>query len=217
LLELNAVIAQFFIAGPEDIQLTTPHQWLNDQCIEYWWDHVIQINPGFQETEDGMTFVCPSVMHMLNFLDDGNFGALNDLKLDRKSLILMPINNNQEISVGGTHWSLLCFLRSGNKFYHFDSCGNMNLECSRRISAKIAQIATVESFSFIAVSDMPRQINGSDCGLYMLLAAELVGRCWIDRKCMPDPSMLLSISPALASDTRSALRFLAQRSMHRDR
>ena len=103
-------LIQHRCAGSDDLVLTQPNEWLNDQCIEFWWDHVVQFFPQLKEGEDGIIFVCPSVMHMLNFLEPGEAeSVLNDLKLDKKDLVIMPINNNQQNSVGGSHWALLCF------------------------------------------------------------------------------------------------------------
>ena len=155
-------------------------------------------------------------MHMLNFLEPGEAeSVLNDLKLDKKDLVIMPINNNQQNSVGGSHWALLCFYRSENKFLFFDSCKNMNLVCARRAGEMMTAILGATSPSFIVVQDTPQQNNSSDCGLHMLLMAELVAKCWTEGKVLPEPSMLRLIDSNLASDTRSALRILAIRCLDR--
>jgi sentrin-specific protease 8 len=196
----------------DDVQLLKPQGWLNDQCIEFWWDHVIQFDPALQETEDGLIFVCPSVMHMVKFLSANDFGILGDLKLNRKQLVLMPLNNNQSDDVGGSHWALLCFLRSENKFYFYDSCKNLNLECAKVIAEKMVGPLKVDiATSFHVEGCTPQQANGTDCGLHMVLMAELVGRHWMKRKSMPDPSAMKSVTPELATKTRQALNILARR------
>ncbi len=209
---IPSTIHHTFQLCDDDLQLLKPHGWLNDQCIEFWWDHVVQFNPKLRETEDGLIFMCPSVMHMVKFLTEEDFGVLGDLKLKTKNLILMPINNNQTENVGGSHWALLCFHRSENTFYFYDSCQNLNLECAKIISAKMIGALNVQNAPTIHVEKFtPQQANGTDCGLHMILMAELVGNHWIKSKTMPDASALNSVTAELASATRQALNILARR------
>jgi sentrin-specific protease 8 len=196
----------------DDLQLLKPDGWLNDQCIEFWWDHVVQFNPKLRESEDGLIFICPSVMHMVKFLTADDFVVLEDLKLNKKNLILMPVNNNQSEDVGGSHWALLCFHRLENKFYFYDSCKNLNLGCAKAITEKMVGALGVQNTTTLQIEQStPQQANGTDCGLHMLLVAELVGKYWVKWRSMPDASALKSITAELATNTRQALNILARR------
>ena len=105
---------------------------INDECIDFWWDKVQQLSPECQESEEGVIFICPSAMYMVNTTDNlENLGEiLADLNLHRKGLILMPVNdylsNTASGTARGTHWSLLCYIRTQNQFRLYDSLGRHN-------------------------------------------------------------------------------------------
>jgi sentrin-specific protease 8 len=205
-------ISPSFQLCDDDLQLLRPHGWLNDQCVEFWWDHVVQFNSKLRETDDGLIFICPSVMHMMKFLTAEDFGVLGDLKLNKKNLVLMPINNNETEGVGGSHWALLCFHRSENRFYFYDSCNNFNLGCAKAVTGKMVDALEVKNTTSLHIEQStPQQANGTDCGLHMLLMAELVGKYWIKWNTMPNASALKSVTAELASTTRRALNILARR------
>ena len=83
----------------------------------------------------------------------GNFDSkkalLSSLELDKKSIVLISINDNDSVEAGGSHWSLLAWVKSEKKFYHFDSWGNAPsksaaLQTANKISAAIGSPMPVE-------------------------------------------------------------------------
>jgi len=48
-------------------------------------------------------------------------------------------NTNPELAGGGSHWSLLVYAKSVNKFLHYDSAGPMNMSYARRTAKKVAK------------------------------------------------------------------------------
>ena len=58
----------------------------------------------------------------------------------QKPLVLLPVNDNAEDVVGGSHWSLLIFHRPSQSFRHFDSMGRSNVSTARRVAAALAPL-----------------------------------------------------------------------------
>ena len=76
---------------------------------------------------------------------------LSSLELDKKSIVLISINDNDSVEAGGSHWSLLVWVKSEKKFYHFDSWGNA--------PSKSAALQTANKISAAIGSPMPVDIR----------------------------------------------------------
>lgn len=63
---------------------------------------------------------------------------------------------------GGTHWSMMCYDRRVNKFFHYDSHQSMNLASSEKYKRAIGQIITNNPSNYIELvqCDSPQQSNG---------------------------------------------------------
>ena len=80
---------------------------------------------------------------------DPNKALLSSLELEKKSIVLISINDNDSVEAGGSHWSLLAWVKSEKKFYHFDSWGNAPskhaaLQTANKISAAIGSPMPVD-------------------------------------------------------------------------
>ena len=116
---------------------------MNDECMEFWWDKVQQCSQEFQERDDGLIFVSPSAMHLVNILkgDDELHCSFSNLALQRKGLIMMPVNDYKGINTsGGTHWALLCYIRQENEFRFFDSFADHNKAMAQCAATRLAPI-----------------------------------------------------------------------------
>ena len=82
---------------------------------------------------------------------DPNKALLSSLELEKKSIVLISINDNDSIEAGGSHWSLLAWVKSKKKFYHFDSWGNA--------PSKSAALQTANKISAAIGSPMPVDIR----------------------------------------------------------
>jgi len=106
------------------------------------------------------------------------------LDLQNKGVILIPINNNSNVtSVGGSHWSLLVFekkLDGSPVFRHYDSFGGSNNSIAKKTAKKFAAMLRIPldvENSKHFVSDAfggKRQTNSYDCGVYLLAFAEKI-------------------------------------------
>jgi sentrin-specific protease 8 len=94
------------------------------------------------------------------------------------------VNDNDDVSVagGGSHWSLLAYLRDENAFAHFDSAGGRNDAAAARLAKTLADALMDEKKKSPAVtfasgrSGAPRQTNGYDCGVFALATARAARR-----------------------------------------
>ena len=78
--------------------------------------------------------------------------------------------NNKLNGEGGSHWSLLIYV-SDNKhrgFYHHDPMGNANLKHATELMEGLSK-ADVHFKTKVTEVVGPRQINGYDCGVYVLI------------------------------------------------
>ncbi|KAG8334729.1 SUMO1 sentrin specific peptidase 8 [Homalodisca vitripennis] len=95
----------------------------------------------------------------------------------------MPINDSH-FSIGdplvtdskgsGTHWSMLLYARKEKQFLYFDSLGTYNLKAAEAVAAKLLlRIGMTEQVK-IKLCTITKQNNSYDCGLHMLLVAEML-------------------------------------------
>merc|ERR1712243_161143 len=120
-------------------------------------------------------YVTPSNTFLLKESKDGKLIA--DMKSDwntrEMKWIFYPINNNNEIDkIGGTHWSLLIFNKTSNKYYHYDPIKGMNRKHAQALITN-TNYKSKGSPKYIEM-ECPQQRNSFDCGIYiMLFIAEL--------------------------------------------
>ena len=114
------------ILYPSDLVRFKDGHWLNDQCINFcfkWFE-----NEEFKAFPS-LLFFDPAVVSCLRLQcqDDDEYAELSDgLNLSTKSLLFVPVNDNDSFQSNSSHWSLLiCFTRTGQLF-HIDSCKNYN-------------------------------------------------------------------------------------------
>ena len=64
-----------------------------------------------------------------------------NLKLTDKELVALPVNNNDDANVafGGTHWSLLVYVRALDQFWYYDSMREYNLSAARVVARNFAR------------------------------------------------------------------------------
>jgi Ulp1 protease family, C-terminal catalytic domain len=122
------------------------------------------------------------------------------LHLASRALILFAVNDNPFVDEadGGTHWTLLAYMRSDRTFSHYDSGhSDSNDAAARGIAAKLAPVLGYDMCNAVtytsaiagmpiltgpancrAVScragysfttpNVPKQCNGFDCGMHVL-------------------------------------------------
>lgn len=179
----------------EDARTLEPRQWLEDQVIAFQLErlhraagspkHLLLLEPslGFTAT---MVPNAASLREMLSVTRTKEAGAGTLAQaLAAAELVLLPVSNNDDASqVGGSHWSLLVYRRrSGadgagpSRFEHYDSCGNANAAFAKGIALKfIPLLQPTDRGPTLKLVSMttPQQVNGFDCGMYVLAIAEVM-------------------------------------------
>ena len=63
------------------------------------------------------------------------------------NVIFIPVNDKKllESFEGGSHWSLLVYVKKNNKFLYYDSSNNYNFTVANKFATKISSILEVES------------------------------------------------------------------------
>ncbi|KAL3157487.1 hypothetical protein ABBQ32_011951 [Trebouxia sp. C0010 RCD-2024] len=121
-----------------DVELLQGPHWLNDQIITFYFDY-LRLERLAKE-HDSVLFVGGAMTFLLNQLA----GALPDivapLKLATRKLVLFAVNNNPDCTMaeGGSHWSLLVYGRTHDRFCHYDSSpGSNNLLVARQLTVAL--------------------------------------------------------------------------------
>jgi len=208
--------------GASDASLLGPRQWLNDACIAYVFELLAQ-REGMDRVcllmEPSITFTAASLQQpevlrdMLSVRRVRDEPSLAELLLER-DVVLFPINDNDNPEqVGGSHWSLLCYRRlrgRGGCFEHYDSCGVHNIEEAKAVARCFESLLEPSSNTpskRIMPMRSPKQVNGYDCGVYVLAIADLLCREAVAGSVRPpgeSSEEICGLTPAQITETRKA-------------
>eukprot|EP01083_Nonionella_stella_P202421 739506_1 len=120
-----------------DLDLLQPPDWLNDSLISFAFEYLRCVLLKNTET---ICFVLPTTAFIIVHEQDENDlrRTVQGAGMIDKQYVFFPVNNNTSIeSTGGTHWSLLVYIKDLHKLFHFDSGGGMNSVCAEDIARKI--------------------------------------------------------------------------------
>jgi len=186
----------------EDMLLLGPGQWLNDQLIG------IIFELSEQETFAGsdIAFIGPEVTQFIKVSPETELtSCLEPLGLSSKCAVMWALNNCASLEApGGSHWSLLVFVRDSQTFYHLDSSTGMNNLVAKEMAGKAAKlVGAVEQASVIEMN-VEQQSNGHDCGLFLLFNSGRVGEMLKDKGDLKEAS-LPPLSQQQISEGRTSL------------
>lgn len=165
----NNIVLSFHdsLLRQSDIELLMGPQWLNDNIISFYLEYLEKVL--FKDHKQ-LLFVSPEVTQCIKIITGGIDEAsifLSPLNVNEKTFIFFPINDNENDSIGGSHWSLLVFSRPERKFFHYDSANNSNLRHCRLFILKIKSLLQCSDGDLVVV-DCLQQKNGYDCGVHVL-------------------------------------------------
>ncbi|EGC36604.1 hypothetical protein DICPUDRAFT_87334 [Dictyostelium purpureum] len=172
--------------------LKNSNQWLNDSIIsfkiEFLKDKLLEKNEN-KQLEKEILLLSPSIIFLCSFVDSEQevLAILSQLKLESRELIFIPLNNNRnpEIIGGGSHWSLMVFVKKLNQFLYYDSMNRSNSQDALFVISKFKFLLTNSNKNlkeYINFQATPQQINSHDCGLYGLGMMEELLNIIIDKK-----------------------------------
>lgn len=157
-----------------DLDILSGSYFLNDRIIEFYLSY---LSSGYPSQD--ILLVPPSIAFWIT--NCPNTESLKDflepLKLPDKKLVLFPVNDNDDVSLaeGGSHWSLLAYERNANVFVHHDSYGGINKRHALQLyKAVVGFIDAAAHAKYMELGDSPQQINGYDCGLYVMVIAKVI-------------------------------------------
>ncbi|KYQ99721.1 sentrin-specific protease 8 [Tieghemostelium lacteum] len=167
--------------------LESSGSWLNDAIISFYLEYLTSeylSKDGSNKTvkqlnNSNVLLSQPSAMFMLNFIDDSNeiLELFKPLKFTEQQLIFIPLNNNSDPTrvAGGSHWSLLVYVKNLNRFLYYDSMNGNNLSDSKRLASKLAFLQNPKDLrNLVEIKKTPQQKNGYDCGVYVCCLIEYI-------------------------------------------
>ncbi|CAI2175826.1 18643_t:CDS:2 [Funneliformis geosporum] len=154
---------------PADYSNLYDDNWLNDRCIDFYLEH-LESNLPIKEGSVIKPYLLRASMSFLvtNIEDTTYLSKALPNHIFSSDIIFIPVNNKQNLEsfVGGSHWSLLVYVKANNKFLYYDSADNYNIRFAYKYSDKISKVLGIEGN--VEIMGTPQQINGSDCGVYLL-------------------------------------------------
>lgn len=161
------------------VSLLTGPFWLNDQIIAFYYLY-LEYNK-FANYSDEFLFVSPQVTQLLKLSDENDYKLfLDPLKPDEKKVLFFAVNNNDYVSSGGSHWSLLVYSRNEDSFFSFDSMHDLNMNTTMRMIAVLKKALRGARRSEFHALECAQQTNGYDCGIHVLINTENVCNHWLN-------------------------------------
>ncbi|KAJ2464151.1 hypothetical protein GGI03_003404, partial [Coemansia sp. RSA 2337] len=189
-------------------------QWLNDAMLSFYYEYLThEILRG----DNSVLLLKPTLVQCLRLQQDvESLRSALPTDMHSKEIIFIPINNSNGFEhVGGSHWSLLVYVKHTNPTYHYyDSMANVNYQYALAVKSKL------DLFLFGASSQgppmvthsCPQQENGSDCGIFVVLYTDLLARRYNDLRLPPavQPSHRLSLPPPVPPRPRRLRKLSAE-------
>ncbi|KAK3605849.1 hypothetical protein CHS0354_002485 [Potamilus streckersoni] len=161
------------IIRKSDMQLLDGPYWLNDRLIEFCFEYFEK--EQFNHSADKLCLIGPDVTQFIKLAPAEEIAPfLEPLNLPEKQFIFLAVNDNQSSDkAGGTHWSLLVYIRNIQEFRHYDSQKGSNTEEARNLAYKLQPYvhAPMGRMKFLE-QDSPQQQNGYDCGVFVIATTE---------------------------------------------
>ncbi len=165
-----AVLGEISVRVAETYCLETK-EWLHDNLIEFYLEYLRHIK--HKNDKGKIEIIGPTVSQCIKVSDCAvtTQEMIGPLNLDEMNVVLIPVNNANERSSEGTHWSLLVMIPSTERFYHLDTLEDMNKDSAKVLVVKLSNQLGFRAPRFFS-SIKVRQDNAVDCGLYVLKNAD---------------------------------------------
>jgi len=161
-----------------DIQTLLHDNWLNDEVINFYMNMLVdrgEKKQGYPKVYAMNTFF------ITRLLQSGHGGVKRwTRKVDIFSMDIIPI----PVHVRGIHWCMAIIHLKNRSIKYYDSMGAPNIPVLKALEQylkdesldKRKQPFDTSDFQIECVRDVPRQMNGSDCGVFSCMFAEYICR-----------------------------------------
>eukprot|EP00013_Stygamoeba_regulata_P015481 CAMPEP_0177669562 /NCGR_PEP_ID=MMETSP0447-20121125/23527_1 /TAXON_ID=0 /ORGANISM="Stygamoeba regulata, Strain BSH-02190019" /LENGTH=210 /DNA_ID=CAMNT_0019176477 /DNA_START=186 /DNA_END=815 /DNA_ORIENTATION=+ len=158
---------------PADVDLLSGPAWLNDNVINFYFEYLT--HDVFARYTPVAAFLGPSVAFMLAFCDENDAKELLEpLNLSDKEFVFLPLNDNASCTAaGGTHWTLLMFVRSLQTFFFCNSQAGGQQPQRDRVACTLSHTLSILDHQTISLR-VPQQLNSYDCGVYVCAFTKLI-------------------------------------------
>ncbi|KAJ0987707.1 hypothetical protein J5N97_006063 [Dioscorea zingiberensis] len=156
-----------------DLEILRGPHYINDRIIEFYWSYLST------SVTDRVLLVPPSISFSItNCVGyQSRVQAVKPLNIPARDLVVFTVNESSDFTQpgGGTHWSLLVYMREKNALVHHDSYSPMNRLHARRffdvanefLGDGSERVRFMEGYT-------PKQRNAYDCGLYVMRVARVL-------------------------------------------
>jgi sentrin-specific protease 8 len=160
-----------------DARLLEPGEWINDALIDF----LIQYHAFKCGLDDVVVIDCAAVQLIKMTPDIDILKSSFASMFTTSTFIIVPLNNNDSVSAGGSHWSLLVFSKLSREFVHFDTMSPQNAGVAKQMATKISKImGSSSSDDNYALKEgaTPQQRNTFDCGMFAIMIAQHLLAKW---------------------------------------
>uniref|UniRef100_W8AV12 Sentrin-specific protease 1 n=1 Tax=Ceratitis capitata TaxID=7213 RepID=W8AV12_CERCA len=164
-----------------DIHTLLGHNWLNDEVINFYMNLLTERGEKRHEKHGLPTVYAMNTFFVPRLLSAGHGGVKRwTRKVDIFSKDIIPV----PVHVGGVHWCMAIIHLKNRTIKYYDSMGTPNPTVLKALEQylkdesldKRKQPYDTSNFEIESVRDVPRQMNGSDCGVFSCMFAEYITR-----------------------------------------
>ncbi|XP_064489857.1 sentrin-specific protease 1-like [Ornithodoros turicata] len=161
----------------EDIHTVLRHNWLNDVVIDVY----MQLITDMAKKKEGASNIHALTTHFFSVLRSTGYKAIEqwteNVDLFSYRLVLVPVHDVD-------HWSLAVLNIQAKQIDFYDSLGRRNEDCcqilidflQREHRRKTGRKLSPDTWGSNSVRNIPTQTNTYDCGAFVCLYAECIGR-----------------------------------------
>lgn len=154
--------------------------WLTDSALQFYFNLLTT-----KVIKPDIYLMNPVIAQAIKCLEDTD-DLITPLDLQSKSYIIIPINDASRVdTLGGTHWSLLLYIKDQQSYYYFDSLHSHNYKHAQVVANKVSKYLSACSQKptlSIEQVPVPQQNNTFDCGIYVLLFTDTVVEAILTQK-----------------------------------
>ncbi|KAM7350486.1 ulp1 [Cochliomyia hominivorax] len=164
-----------------DIHTLCGHNWLNDEVINFYMNLLTERGEKKRESHGLPTVYAMNTFFVPRLLQAGHSGVKRwTRKVDIFAKDIMPV----PVHVGGVHWCMAIIHMKERSIKYYDSMGTPNPSVLKALEQylkdesmdKRKQPFDTSGFVIESVQGVPRQMNGSDCGVFSCMFAEYITR-----------------------------------------